>query len=95
MWTSAESSGLVLVAEAGGEFVGFAAGWIEHEENVAWTSDSNRFGFISDICVLSKHRSKRIANRLLETIVAHFDSAGITRVRLGVASGKPVCQADL
>ena len=26
MLTSAESSGLVLVAEAGGEFVGFAAG---------------------------------------------------------------------
>ena len=72
MLTSAESSGLVLVAEAGGEFVGFAAGWIEQQENVAETSDSNRFGFISDICILSKYRGKRIANRLLETIVAHF-----------------------
>jgi ribosomal protein S18 acetylase RimI-like enzyme len=84
MLSSAEDGGLVLVAEDGGKFVGFAAGWIEHEENVAQTSDSNRFGFISDICILSKYRGKRIANRLLETIAAHFDSMGITRVRLGV-----------
>ena len=84
MLSSAEDGGLVLVAEDGGEFVGFAAGWIEQQENVAETSDSNRFGFISDICILSKYRGKRIANQLLEAIIEHFDSAGIARVRLGV-----------
>ena len=84
MLSSAEGGGLVLVTEDGDEFVGFAAGWIEHEENVAETSDSNRFGFISDICILSKYRGKRIANQLLEAIIAHFDSAGIRRVRVGV-----------
>jgi ribosomal protein S18 acetylase RimI-like enzyme len=51
---------------------------------VAETSDSNRFGFISDICILSKYRGKRIANQLLEAIIAHFDSVGIRRVRVGV-----------
>ena len=84
MLSSAEGCGLVLVAEDGDEFVGFAAGRIEHEENVAETSDSNRSGFISDICILSKYRGKRIANQLLEAIIAHFDSAGIRRVRVGV-----------
>lgn len=44
MLSSAEGGdGLVLVAQDRDEFVGFAAGWIEHEENVAQTSDSNRF----------------------------------------------------
>lgn len=84
MLSSADGGGLVLVAEDGNEFLGFAAGWIEHEENVAETSDSNRFGFVSDICILSKYRGKRIAKQLLEAIIAHFDSAGVTRVRVGV-----------
>ena len=43
---SSEDGGLVPIAEDGGEFVGFVAGWIEHEENVAETPDYNRFGFI-------------------------------------------------
>jgi hypothetical protein len=59
MLSTAEDGGVVLVAEDGGEFVGFAAGWIEQQENVAETSDSNRFGFISDVCILSKYRGKR------------------------------------
>jgi ribosomal protein S18 acetylase RimI-like enzyme len=80
--SSAEGGGLALVAGHGDVYVGFAAGWIEHEENVAQTSESNRFGFISDICVLSDHRGKRIIG--LEAIVGHFELAGITRVRLGV-----------
>jgi ribosomal protein S18 acetylase RimI-like enzyme len=84
MLSSADGGGLVLVAKDEDDFVGFAAGWIEHEENVAETSESNRFGFISDICVLSDYRGKRIANQLLEAIIAHFASAGIARVRLGV-----------
>jgi ribosomal protein S18 acetylase RimI-like enzyme len=70
MLSSAEGAWLVVVAEDGDEFAGFAAGWIEHEENVAETSDSNRFGFISDICILSKYRGKRIADPLLEAIIA-------------------------
>jgi 8-oxo-dGTP pyrophosphatase MutT (NUDIX family) len=41
MLSSAEGGGLVLVTEDGDEFVGFPAGWIEHEEDVAETSDSN------------------------------------------------------
>jgi len=85
MLSNAEGGdGLVLVAQDRNEFVGFVAGWIEHEENVAQTADSNRFGFISDICILSKYRGKRIANELIEAIISHFNSAGITRVRIGV-----------
>jgi ribosomal protein S18 acetylase RimI-like enzyme len=83
MLSSADGGGLVLVAEDGDEFLGFAAGWIEHEENVAETADSNRFGFISDICILAKYRGKRIANQLLEAIISHFDSTGIMRIRVG------------
>ena len=51
MLRQAEVSGAVLVAESGGSFVGFVAGWIEQADNVAETPDFNRFGYISDICV--------------------------------------------
>ena len=86
MLSNAEEGGLVLVAEEHENFVGFAAGWIEHQESLAETADSNRFGYISDICVLSTYRGKRIASLLLEAIVTHFRSADIARVRIGVLS---------
>jgi hypothetical protein len=43
MLSNAEEGGLVLVAEEHENFVGFAAGWIEHQESLAETADSNRF----------------------------------------------------
>jgi hypothetical protein len=46
----AADCGAVLVAEMQGIFVGFAAGWVEQDDNIAETADSNRFGYISDIC---------------------------------------------
>jgi ribosomal protein S18 acetylase RimI-like enzyme len=56
----------VLIAETQGIFVGFAAGWVEQDDNIAETADSNRFGYISDICVMPAYRGQRIALRLLD-----------------------------
>ncbi len=42
MLARAECDGAVLVAEQGGAFTGFVAGWIEQADAVAETSDSNR-----------------------------------------------------
>jgi hypothetical protein len=51
--TDASQAGVVvLVAELADNFLGFVAGWIEQTNNLAETADSNRFGYISDICVL-------------------------------------------
>lgn len=83
MLSNAESSGSVFLAEVDGMFAGFVSGWIEQEESLAETADSNRFGYISDLCVLSTFRGKRIANHLLDAMVAHFRSADVARVRVG------------
>jgi ribosomal protein S18 acetylase RimI-like enzyme len=78
----AEDSGTMLVAETQGIFVGFAAGWVEQDDNIAETADSNRFGYISDICVMPAYRGQRIALRLLDNLEQHLRLAGVTRVRI-------------
>jgi ribosomal protein S18 acetylase RimI-like enzyme len=79
----ADESGAVLVGEIEGAFVGFVAGWIEQENNLTETADSNHFGYISDICVMPAYRGRRIADRLLDAIEQHLASAGIRRIRIG------------
>jgi hypothetical protein len=54
----AADSGAVLVAGTQDILVGFAAGWVEQDDNIAETSDSNRSGYISDICVMRAYRGQ-------------------------------------
>jgi ribosomal protein S18 acetylase RimI-like enzyme len=75
-------SGAILVAEIEGRFAGFASGWIEQDDNIAETPDSNRFGLISDICVMPAYRGRHIAAGLLAGLEQHFDAAGVTRLRI-------------
>src|SRR5215475_10493018 len=63
-------------------FVGFAAGWVEQDDNIAETAESNRFGYISDICVMPAYRGQRIALRLLDDLEQHLCLAGVTRLRI-------------
>jgi ribosomal protein S18 acetylase RimI-like enzyme len=56
MQRRAETAGVVLVAERGECFAGFVAGWIEETANIGETADSNRFGYVSDICVMPASR---------------------------------------
>ena len=82
MLRRAETAGAVLVAESAGDFAGFVAGWIEETANIAETPDSNRFGHISDLCVMPAFRGRRIAARLLDGIERHLRRAGVTRLRI-------------
>jgi ribosomal protein S18 acetylase RimI-like enzyme len=84
VWMLAESArgGAVFVAEAGGVFAGFAAGWIVQESLIEETPDSNRFGYVSDVCVLPPFRGRRIAARLLEALEARLSLSGVARIRL-------------
>jgi ribosomal protein S18 acetylase RimI-like enzyme/catechol 2,3-dioxygenase-like lactoylglutathione lyase family enzyme len=78
----AAETGVILVAEVAGLFVGFIAGWIVEEHSITETADSRRAGYVSDICIMPAHRGRRIASDLLFAIERHFASAGITRVRI-------------
>jgi ribosomal protein S18 acetylase RimI-like enzyme len=83
-WMLAETTrgGAVFVAEASGVFAGFAAGWILQENLIEETPDSNRFGYISDLCVLPAFRGRRIAARLLEALEVRLSLSGVARIRL-------------
>jgi ribosomal protein S18 acetylase RimI-like enzyme len=89
----AADSGAVLVAETQGIFVGFAAGWVEQDDTIAETADSNRFGYISDICVMPAYRGQRIARRLLDTLERHLRSAGVTRLRIASLAANAAARA--
>lgn len=77
-----EASGAVLVAERDGSFAGFVAGWAEEAANIGETPESNRFGHISDLCVMLAYRGQRIATQLLGGIEQCLSRAGVTRLRI-------------
>jgi ribosomal protein S18 acetylase RimI-like enzyme len=85
-WMEAEVSrgGAILVAEIDGVFVGFAACQLREVDFIAETADSNRFGSISDICVLPAWRGRRIAGLLLGAAERHLAPLGVSRVRINV-----------
>ena len=93
MLQKAETEGAVLVAESGGVFAGFVAGWIEETENIGETAASNRVGYISDICVLSHFRGRRIATQLLNTIERHLSRAAVTRLRINSLAANQAARA--
>jgi ribosomal protein S18 acetylase RimI-like enzyme len=95
-WMLAETTrgGAVFVAEASGVFAGFAAGWIVEENLIEETPDSNRFGYISDLCVLPAFRGRRIAARLLEALEVRLSLNGIKRIRLSALAANKAARTS-
>ncbi|HJU20735.1 MAG TPA: GNAT family N-acetyltransferase [Stellaceae bacterium] len=93
MQQQAAQHGAVIVAEMGRAFAGFAAGWIIEGDTIAETADSNRTGYVSDVCVLPAYRGQRIAAELLSAIERHLARTGITRVRLASLAANASAQA--
>jgi ribosomal protein S18 acetylase RimI-like enzyme len=96
VWMLAEAAreGAVFVAEAGGVFAGFAAGWIVQENLIEETPDSNRFGYVSDVCVLPAFRGRRIAALLLNALEARLSLSGIKRIRLSALAANKAARAS-
>jgi GNAT superfamily N-acetyltransferase len=82
MQRRSESDGIILVAESDGAFAGFVAGWVEHAANAGETAEANRFGLISDVCVMPAYRGRRLATRLLGAIEHYLRRAGVVRLRI-------------
>ncbi len=74
--------GAILIAECDGDFAGFVACRIRAEDYPAETPASNRFGYISDICVMPPWRGRGIAGRLLAAAERHLARSGIDRLRI-------------
>jgi ribosomal protein S18 acetylase RimI-like enzyme len=92
-WLLRQSS-TVLMAESDGDFAGFVAGRIETTENLGETVDSNRFGLISDVCVMPEFRGQRMARQLLDAIDSDLRRAGVTRVRINALAANTAARAS-
>jgi ribosomal protein S18 acetylase RimI-like enzyme len=90
----AADEGAVLIAEIDGAFAGFVTGWIEEESHICETLDSNRFGYVSDICVLPAFRGRRIASHLLDAMELRLRQEGVTRVRLFTLAANRAARAS-
>jgi len=94
MQQRAADAGAVLVAERGDAFLGFVAGWVEQTDNIAETADSNRFGYVSDICIMPTFRGGRLATQLLNGIEQYFRNQGVRRLRINALAVNTSAQAS-
>jgi ribosomal protein S18 acetylase RimI-like enzyme len=94
MLHQAEAAGAVLVAESNDSFAGFVAGWIEETDNIAETPDSNRYGYVSDICVMPAFRGRRIAAQFLDGIEQYLGRTGVTHLRINALAVSTSAQAS-
>jgi ribosomal protein S18 acetylase RimI-like enzyme len=73
----------VLVAIAGKKIVGYAIFYIQQRAPVF---EEEIFGLISDLAVTAAYRRRGIGGKMVQSMVKWFDSWGIERVELQVAS---------
>jgi len=78
----ASSSGGLLIAELNGAFAGYAAFWIEHDDNVAETADSNHYGYVADTYVVPDLRGRGLAASLLEAAERLIRQRNVSRMRI-------------
>jgi ribosomal protein S18 acetylase RimI-like enzyme len=89
----AVEDGVILVAEINGVFAGFAAGWIETEDSIPEDPNWRRFGYVSDICVLSDYRGRGIAGQLLQALEPALRHAGARHVRVSALAANKIARA--
>ena len=82
--TLARKSGFSFVAEVDGEAAGYVSFWVEEDDVAGETADSNRFGYIANICVLARFRGQGIAAALLRSAERSFAEQNVSRVRINM-----------
>lgn len=82
---AAERDGIILVAVSdAGDLAGFSACWVQQDDLISETADSNRFGYVSDVYTAPAWRGHGVAGQLLAAIEAHLRGTGVARIRIGV-----------
>jgi ribosomal protein S18 acetylase RimI-like enzyme len=81
---NAAHNGTTLIAERGGEAVGFVACHDGHDDDNLIYANLRDHGYISDIFVRHAHRGFGVGGALLDAAEDHLAKRGFTRVRLWV-----------
>src|SRR4029077_11670192 len=90
----AAGSSALLVAELNGVFAGYAACWIEHDNNVAETEDSNHFGYVADTYIVPQLRGHGLVASLLEAAERWIRQNNVPRMRItGLANNQSALRA--
>ena len=90
----AASDGALLVAELNGAFAGYAACWIEHDNNVAETDDSNHVGYIADTYIVPNLRGRGLVAYLLGAAEQWIRQNAVSRMRItGLANNQSALRA--
>ncbi len=80
--TVAAQQGLILLARAASDTVGFACAWIEEDDDMLLSEDVREHAYISDIFVNENYRRRGIAQLLLKEIEKEMKSRGCERIRI-------------
>jgi len=86
----ADENCLLLVAEVGGQVVGFIKGSVR-EENPLLAPGS--YGYLGETSVTARYQRQGVGRRLYEALAAWFRERGISEVRLQVSAYNPVSDA--
>jgi ribosomal protein S18 acetylase RimI-like enzyme len=78
----ASSNGALFIVELSDVFVGYAACWIEYDDNVTETDDSNHFGYIADTYVVPDLRGRGLVAYLLDAAERHIRNSDVSRMRI-------------
>ncbi len=84
---AAERDGVVLLAKAGPETVGFVSAWVEHDEDLTLREEARAYCFISDVFVVAPWRRKGVATRLLAAVEEAMRKRGCRRFRIHAKAG--------
>jgi ribosomal protein S18 acetylase RimI-like enzyme len=81
---------LILIAEVGGEAVGYSVSVVRDYPPVF---EIGRYGFVQDIAVTESHRRAGVGSMMLEDTLNWFRTRDVTRAEVHVAAANPVSQA--
>ena len=81
---NAAHDGIILIAERGGEAVGFVACHDGHDDDILIYKDTRDHGYVSDIFVRHAHRGFGVGGALLDAAEDYLAKRGFTRIRLWV-----------
>jgi GNAT superfamily N-acetyltransferase len=85
--TIAARNGVILVARAAEEKVGFACAWLEHDDDPLLREDARAHAYVSDIFVVEEWRRRGVAGQLLEAVEAEMRKRGCRRMRINAKAG--------
>ena len=90
---AAKRDGVILLAKAAGEAVGFVCAWVDIDDDPLVSEEARRHGYVSDLYVVPEWRRRGVARDLLQAIEARMRGRGCRRLRINGKAGNAAALA--